>query len=84
MQKAKANMSKGNSKFIYFYKNLFSGEARRFFDHAVILKSTILALRKLRSPGLDLVRLESLRSLDEATCSRLLQKKYKYVIKLFN
>ncbi|KAJ8937386.1 hypothetical protein NQ318_015466 [Aromia moschata] len=52
------------------------GEARRFFDHAVILRSTVLALRKLPSPGLDLVRLESLHSLDEATCLRLLQKKY--------
>lgn len=53
------------------------GEARRFFDHAVILRSTVLALRKLPSVGLDLVRLESLHSLDEATCLRLLQKKYK-------
>lgn len=53
------------------------GEARRFFDHAVILRSTVLALRKLPSPGLDLVRLESLHSLDEAACIRLLQKKYK-------
>lgn len=53
------------------------GEARRFFDHAVILRSTVLALRKLQSVGLDLVRLESLHALDEATCLRLLQKKYK-------
>ncbi|XP_050303442.1 protein FAM91A1 [Anthonomus grandis grandis] len=56
------------------------GEARRFFDHAVILRSTILALRKLPGPGLDLIRLESLNSLDEATCQRLLKKKYRLLI----
>lgn len=53
------------------------GDARRYFEHAVLLRSTVLSLRKLNSPGLDLVRLESLHSLDEATCQRLLQKKYK-------
>lgn len=53
------------------------GEARRYFDHAVILRSTVLALRKLPSAGIDLVRLESLHSLDEDICVRLLQKKYK-------
>ncbi|XP_045467641.1 protein FAM91A1 [Harmonia axyridis] len=58
------------------------GEARRFFDHAVILRSTILALRKLPSCGLDLVRLESLQALDEATCLRLLQKKYKLLVSM--
>ncbi|XP_028149865.1 protein FAM91A1 [Diabrotica virgifera virgifera] len=58
------------------------GEARRFFDHAVILRSTVMALRKLPSPGLDLVRLESLHSLDEATCLRLLQKKYKLLVSM--
>ncbi|EEZ97172.2 Protein FAM91A1-like Protein [Tribolium castaneum] len=58
------------------------GEARRFFDHAVILRSTILALRKLPGSGLDLVRLESLHSLDEATCSRLLQKKYNLLVSM--
>ncbi|XP_023013804.1 protein FAM91A1 [Leptinotarsa decemlineata] len=58
------------------------GEARRFFDHAVILRSTVLALRKLVGTGLDLVRLESLHSLDEATCLRLLQKKYKLLVSM--
>jgi hypothetical protein len=58
------------------------GEARRFFDHAVILRSTILALRKLPGSGLDLVRLESLHSLDEATCLRLLQKKYNLLVSM--
>ncbi|XP_048524001.1 protein FAM91A1 isoform X2 [Dendroctonus ponderosae] len=56
------------------------GEARRFFDHAVILRSTILALRKIPGPGLDLVRLESLSSLDEAACQRLLKRKYRLLI----
>ncbi|KAF5273065.1 hypothetical protein FQR65_LT04807 [Abscondita terminalis] len=56
------------------------GEARRYFDHAVILRSTVMALRKLSSAGLDLVRLESLHSLDEATYTRLLQKKYKLLV----
>ncbi|XP_030755665.1 protein FAM91A1 [Sitophilus oryzae] len=56
------------------------GEARRFFDHAVILRSTIMALRKLDGPGLDLVRLESLNSLDEAACQRLLKRKYRVLI----
>ncbi|KAL3277185.1 hypothetical protein HHI36_012536 [Cryptolaemus montrouzieri] len=58
------------------------GEARRFFDHAVILRSTVLALRKLPSCGLDLIRLESLQTLDEATCSRLLQKKYRLLVSM--
>lgn len=58
------------------------GEARRFFDHAVILRSTILALRKLPGPGLDLVRLESLNSLDEAACQRLLKRKYRLLISM--
>ncbi|KAK9875112.1 hypothetical protein WA026_005906 [Henosepilachna vigintioctopunctata] len=58
------------------------GEARRFFDHAVILRSTVLALRKLPGCGLDLVRLESLQALDEATCSRLLQKKYRLLVSM--
>ncbi|XP_060526700.1 protein FAM91A1 [Cylas formicarius] len=56
------------------------GEARRFFDHAVILRSTILALRKMAGPGLDLVRLESLNSLDEAACQRLLRRKYRLLV----
>ncbi|CAG9857143.1 unnamed protein product [Phyllotreta striolata] len=59
------------------------GEARRFFDHAVILRSTVMTLRKLPADtGLDLIRLESLRSLDEPTCSRLLQKKYKLLVSM--
>lgn len=58
------------------------GEARRFFDHAVILRSTILSLKKISCAGLDLVRLESLQTLDDATCLRLLQKKYKLLVSM--
>lgn len=58
------------------------GEARRYFDHAVILRSTVLALRKFQTAGLDLVRLESLHSLDSSTCTRLLKKKYKLLISM--
>ncbi|XP_065169343.1 protein FAM91A1 [Atheta coriaria] len=58
------------------------GEARRYFEHAVLLRSTILALKKLPSPGLDLIRIESLHALDEATTSRLLQKKYKLLVSM--
>ncbi|XP_076259821.1 protein FAM91A1 [Rhynchophorus ferrugineus] len=58
------------------------GEARRFFDHAVILRSTILALKKLSGSGLDLVRFESLNSLDEAACQRLLRRKYRVLISM--
>lgn len=50
------------------------GEAQRYFDHAVILRSTILFLRQ--NQRLDLVRCESLLSLDFATCTRLLNKNY--------
>ena len=54
------------------------GEARRYFDHAVLLRSTILMLKKLPNySGLDLIRLESLNSLNNDTCMRLLAKKYK-------
>ncbi|KAI4458818.1 protein fam91a1 [Holotrichia oblita] len=58
------------------------GDARRYFEHAVLLRSTVLSLRKLNSPGLDLVRLESLHSLGKATCQRLLQKKYKLLVSM--
>ncbi|KAL1516826.1 hypothetical protein ABEB36_000676 [Hypothenemus hampei] len=56
------------------------GEARRFFEHAVILRSTILYLRTLEGCGLDLIRIESLNSLDAAACQRLLKKKYRLLI----
>lgn len=56
------------------------GEAQRYFDHAVILRSTILFLRQNRC--LDLVRCESLLSLDFATCTRLLNKNYALLVSM--
>jgi len=62
------------------------GEAQRYFDHALILRSTIMFLRHNRAMGedlnlaLDLIRCESLQSLDPATCTRLLNKNYMWVI----
>lgn len=56
------------------------GEAQRYFDHAVILRSTILFLRQNRR--LDLVRCESLLSLDFATCTRLLNKNYALLVSM--
>ncbi|XP_034247668.1 protein FAM91A1 isoform X2 [Thrips palmi] len=56
------------------------GEAQRYFDHAVILRSTILFLRQ--NHCLDLVRCESLLSLDFATCTRLLNKNYLLLVSM--
>lgn len=56
------------------------GEVCRYFAHAVILRSTIIALRNLMYAGLDLMRLECLESLDHKTRDRLLEKKYKFII----
>ncbi|KAJ9590387.1 hypothetical protein L9F63_016578, partial [Diploptera punctata] len=64
------------------------GEAQRYFDHALILRSTILFLRHNRAMGeelnlaLDLIRCESLQSLDPATCSRLLNKNYMLLVSM--
>uniref|UniRef100_A0A0A9X8Q7 Protein FAM91A1 n=2 Tax=Lygus hesperus TaxID=30085 RepID=A0A0A9X8Q7_LYGHE len=55
------------------------GEARRYFEHALVLRATILALRHR---GLDLVRCESLQSLDKETCTRLLNKNYKLLVSM--
>ncbi|KAL1132046.1 hypothetical protein AAG570_011654 [Ranatra chinensis] len=55
------------------------GEARRYFEHALVLRSTILALRH---KGLDLVRCESLHSLDKDTCTRLLNKNYSLLVSM--
>ncbi|XP_055387509.1 protein FAM91A1 [Condylostylus longicornis] len=56
------------------------GEVSRYFAHAVILRSTIIALRNILNGGLDLLRLECLESLDCETRNRLLEKKYKFII----
>lgn len=53
------------------------GEVSRYFAHAVILRSTIIALRHVLDAGMDLLRLECLESLDCKTRDRLLEKKYK-------
>lgn len=63
------------------------GEAARYFSHAFTLRDTIQFLRQnsqLSSPnleenmclGLDLIRCESLQSLDPSTAARLLKKNY--------
>ncbi|XP_054708527.1 protein FAM91A1-like [Uloborus diversus] len=65
------------------------GEARRYFDHALTLRDTIVFLRhnsqltydnenadNSKGLGLDLLRCESLLNLDQETCSRLLNKNY--------
>lgn len=53
------------------------GEVSRYFTHAIILRSTIIALRNVTEGGLDLLRLECLENLDSQTRDRLLEKKYK-------
>lgn len=64
------------------------GEAQRYFDHALILRSTIMFLRHNRAMGedlnlaLDLIRCESLQSLDPATCTRLLNKNYMLLVSM--
>lgn len=53
------------------------GDVSRYFAHAVILRSTIIALRNICDAGIDLLRLECLENLDFKTRDRLLEKKYK-------
>lgn len=55
------------------------GEVSRYFAHAVILRSTVIALRKHFS-GLDLIRVECLENLDVKTRDRMMEKKYKFII----
>ena len=63
------------------------GEAARYFSHALTLRDTVLFFRqnaKFKNDdgtnnmclGLDLIRCESLQSLDASTASRLLNKNY--------
>lgn len=56
------------------------GEVSRYFHHAIILRSTIVALKTVLNTELDLLRLESLEALDPKTRNRLLEKKYKFLI----
>uniref|UniRef100_A0A3P8YLS2 Family with sequence similarity 91 member A1 n=1 Tax=Esox lucius TaxID=8010 RepID=A0A3P8YLS2_ESOLU len=71
------------------------GEAQRYFDHALTLRNTILFLRYnkelitdqgLDQPNngfpLDMLRCESLLGLDQATCSRVLNKNYKLLVSM--
>uniref|UniRef100_F6ZTE7 Protein FAM91A1 n=1 Tax=Ciona intestinalis TaxID=7719 RepID=F6ZTE7_CIOIN len=75
----------------------WEGEARRYQQHALVLRSTILSLRQNKQLtqhlsdnddyditeagiGLDLVRSESLTSLDRPTMNRLLNKNYHIAI----
>lgn len=54
------------------------GEAGVYFTAALTLRHTINSLR--RSSGLDLVRCESLQSLEQSTVSRLLNKNYSLIV----
>ncbi|XP_035894750.1 protein FAM91A1 [Anopheles stephensi] len=56
------------------------GEVSRYFNHAVLLRSTIVALKGSLKIELDLLRLESIEGLDVQTRNRLLERKYKYLI----
>ena len=65
------------------------GEAGVYFTAAMTLKDTILSLRNNPSLkdynlslGLDLVRVESLQSLEQNTVSRLLQKNYSLLVSM--
>lgn len=69
------------------------GEAARYFSHAFTLRDTIQFLRQnsqLSSPnleenmclGLDLIRCESLQSLDPSTAARLLKKNYSLLVSM--
>lgn len=64
------------------------GEARRYFEHAITLRNTLKFIRHNPSLfgeeagasgiGIDLLRLESMASLDAATLKRVLQKNYRF------
>ena len=54
------------------------GEAGVYFTAALTLRHTITSLR--HSAGLDLVRCESLQSLEQSTVSRLLNKNYSLIV----
>ena len=61
------------------------GEARRYFEHAITLRNTVKFLRYNpgivagddgRGLGVDMLRCESMTSLDQATLTRVLKKNY--------
>ena len=64
------------------------GEAKRYYEHAITLRNTLVFLRNNPAlfegeepggcgVGVDLLRLESMASLDPATLGRVMQKNYK-------
>jgi len=73
-------------------ENVAEGEARRYFDHAVVLKNSIMFLRNNKellsdeengnALGLDLLRCESMNSLEPAACARILNKRYSLLISM--
>ncbi|ESP05148.1 hypothetical protein LOTGIDRAFT_227830 [Lottia gigantea] len=70
------------------------GEARRYFDHALTLRDTIRFLRHNKmlcadldnttnsGLGIDLIRCESMLSLDPATRSRVFNKNYSLLVSM--
>ena len=65
------------------------GEAKRYFEHAFTLRNTIQFMRYNPAidpagigAGVDLLRCESLNSLDASTCSRVLNKNYHLLISM--
>lgn len=74
------------------------GEAQRYFEHALTLRTSVNFLRNNRdlvmsnpdqldasvgaTLGLDLVRWESLSNLDPATSARLLNKNYQFLVSM--
>jgi hypothetical protein len=60
--------------------NFFAeGEAQRYSEHAKNLMHTIRNLRALSENGIDLIRGESLMSLDKRGRERIIQKSYRSV-----
>jgi hypothetical protein len=58
--------------------NFFAeGEAQRYSEHAKNLMNTIKTLRSLSENGVDLIRGESLISLDSRARERVIQKSYR-------
>jgi hypothetical protein len=68
------------------------GEAQRYFEHAVTLRETLHFLRynkellpngtSSQGSAIDLLRCESLNSLDVAACQRVLNKNYSLLISM--
>lgn len=70
------------------------GEAKRYYEHAITLRTTLVFMRNNPSLfgeeeesggcglGVDLLRLESMSSLDPATLARVMQKNYNVLISM--